>query len=169
MTVLRQYGLQSLDCSTKIIALADAACCLCCLYSNAVTQVEFADQNTLVAASAWSDDQGLFTTRVWNVTTQQEKTEALRGSSFSLSKKGNRKQQVGRFVCTAERDLLLIHLLEAEEEGRVQAGRDLPGAFADTGARLPRRGHHARLPERPGAAAAGGGAADMSVRRFKGS
>ena len=56
---------------------------------------------------------------MWNIATGEEKTEALAGSKFALSKgKGDRKkQQVGRFVCTAEGDLLLIHLLADVEEG----------------------------------------------------
>ena len=68
-------------------------------------------------------------TRVWNIATGEEKTEALAGSKFALSKgKGDRKkQQVGRFVCTAEGDLLLIRLLEAEDDAKGRARR--PVAF----------------------------------------
>ena len=101
------------------MALADAACCLCCLYSNDVTSVEFADQNTLVSA----DSSGK--TKVWNIATGEEKTEALAGSKFALSKQGKdkHKQQVGRFVCTAEGDLLLIHLLADVEEGGDKAAK----------------------------------------------
>ena len=74
--------------------------------------MEFANDNTLVSA----DSSGK--TKVWNVATGEEKTEALAGSKFSLSKQGNGEQQVGRFLCTAEGDLLLIHLLsDVEEEG----------------------------------------------------
>ena len=91
------------------MALADAACCLCCLCRSCVTTVEFVDDHTLVSA----DDDGK--TKVWNIATGEEKTEALAGSKFTLSKKG-RKQQVGRFLCTAEGDLLLIHLLQAEDD-----------------------------------------------------
>ena len=88
------------------MALADAACCLCCLCRSYVTTVEFVDDHTLVSA----DGDGK--TKVWNIATGQEKTEALGGSKFALSKgKGDRKQQAGRFVCTSEGDLLLIHLL----------------------------------------------------------
>jgi len=88
------------------MALADAACCLCCLCRSRVTTVEFVDDHTLVSA----DGDGK--TRVWNIATGQEKAEALGGSKFALSKgKGDRKQQAGRFVCTSEGDLLLIHLL----------------------------------------------------------
>ena len=91
------------------MALADAACCLCRSY---VTTVEFVDDHTLVSA----DGDGK--TKVWNITTGEEKTEALAGSKFALSKgKGDPKQQVGRFVCTATGDLLLIHLLSDVEEG----------------------------------------------------
>ena len=101
------------------MALADAACCLCCLCRSYVTTVEFADDNTLVSA----DTSGK--TKVWNIATGEEKTEALAGSKFALSKgKGDRKkQQVGRFVCTAEGDLLLIHLLSDVEEGGDKAAK----------------------------------------------
>ena len=92
-----------------------------CLCSNAVTSVEFADDNTLVSA-----DRG-GKTRLWNIATGEEKTEALAGSKFALSKQGNREQQVGRFVCTAEGDLLLIHLVEAEDDAKGGARR--PVAF----------------------------------------
>ena len=92
--------------------LAHPSCCLCCLCRSYVTTVEFVDDHTLVSA----DGDGK--TKVWNIATGEEKTEALAGSKFALSKgKGNRKQQVGRFVCTAEGDLLLIHLLADVEEG----------------------------------------------------
>ena len=86
---------------------------------KAVTSVEFADDNTLVSADVGGK------TRVWNVTTGQEKTEALAGSKFALSKQGKDKdkQQVGRFVCTAEGDLLLIRLLEAEDDEDDEKGR----------------------------------------------
>ena len=62
---------------------------------------------------------------MWNIATGEEKTEALAGSKFALSKgKGDRKkQQVGRFVCTAEGDLLLIHLLADVEEGGDKAAK----------------------------------------------
>ena len=83
-----------------------------------VRSVEFANDNTLVSA----DSSGK--TKVWNIATGEEKTEALAGSKFALSKgKGNRKQQVGRFVCTAEGDLLLIHLLSDVEEGGDKAAK----------------------------------------------
>ena len=109
------------------MALADAPCTpyLC---SAAVTSVEFANDNTLVLA----DDDGK--TKVWNIATGEEKTEALAGSKLALSKgKGDRKQQVGRFVCTAEGDLLLIHLLQAEDdeddEDDEKGGARMPVAF----------------------------------------
>ena len=87
--------------------------------------MEFADNNTLVSA----DTSGK--TKVWNIATGEEKTEALAGSKFALSKgKGNRKQQAGRFVCTAEGDLLLVHLLEAEDdEDDAKGGARRPVAF----------------------------------------
>ena len=107
------------------MALADAACCLCCLCRSYVTTVEFVDDHTLVSA----DGDGK--TKVWNIATGEEKTEALAGSKFALSKgKGDRKQQVGRFVCRAPHsrsgaagDLLLIHLLSDVEEGGDKAAK----------------------------------------------
>ena len=68
---------------------------------------------------------------MWNIATGEEKTEALGGSKFTLSKgKGDRKQQVGRFLCTAEGDLLLVHLLEAEDdEDDEKGGARRPVAF----------------------------------------
>ena len=101
------------------MALADAACCLCCLCRSYVTTVEFVDDHTLVSA----DGDGK--TKVWNIATGEEKTEALAGSKFALSKQGKdkHKQQVGRFLCTAEGDLLLIHLLSDVEEGGDKAAK----------------------------------------------
>ena len=113
--------LQNLDCGTKSWRSLTPPCTpyLC---SAAVTSVEFANDNTLVSA----DSSGK--TKVWNIATGEEKTEALAGSKFALSKgKGNRKQQVGRFVCTAEGDLLLINLLQAEDDAKGGARR--PVAF----------------------------------------
>ena len=108
--------LQNLDCGTKSWRSLTPPCTpyLC---SAAVTRVEFADDNTLVSA----DSSGK--TKVWNIATGEEKTEALAGSKFTLSKQGNRKQQVGRYVCTAEGDLLLIHLLADVEEGGDKAAK----------------------------------------------
>ncbi len=70
------------------MALADAACCLCCLCRSCVTTVEFVDDHTLVSA----DDDGK--TKVWNIATGEEKTEALAGSKFALSKQGKDKSEV---------------------------------------------------------------------------
>ena len=108
------------------MALADAACCLCCLCRSYITTVEFVDDHTLVSA----DRDGK--TKVWNIATGEEKTEALAGSKFALSKQGkdNRKQQVGRFVCAAEGDLLLIHLLADVEEGGDKAAKAAKAARA---------------------------------------
>ena len=110
--------LQNLDCGTKSWrSLTPPYLC-----SAAVTSVEFANDNTLVSA----DSSGK--TKVWNIATGEEKTEALAGSKFALSKgKGDRKQQVGRFLCTAEGDLLLIYLLQAEDDAKGGARR--PVAF----------------------------------------
>ena len=79
--------------------------------------MEFVDDHTLVSADGGGK------TKVWNIATGEEKTEALAGSKFALSKEGNREQQVGRFVCTAEGDLLLIHLLSDVEEGGDKAAK----------------------------------------------
>ena len=124
-TLFAMEMLQNLDCGTKSWRSLTPPCTgyLC---SAAVTSVEFANDNTLVSA----DSSGK--TKVWNIATGEEKTEALAGSKFALSKgKGNRKQQVGRFVCTAveetDEDLLLIHLLEAEDDAKGGARR--PVAF----------------------------------------
>ena len=114
--------LQNLDCGTKSWRSLTPPCTpyLC---SAAVTSVEFANDNTLVSA----DDDGK--TKVWNIATGEEKTEALAGSKFALSKgKGDRKQQVGRFLCTAEGDLLLIHLLSDVEEGGDKAAKGAKAA-----------------------------------------
>ena len=107
--------LQNLDCGTKSWrSLTPPYLC-----SATVRSVEFVDDHTLVSA----DEDGK--TKVWNIATGEEKTEALAGSKFALSKgKGDRKkQQVGRFVCTAEGDLLLIHLLSDVEEGGDKAAK----------------------------------------------
>jgi len=92
--------------------------------------VEFADDHTLVAVGGGKTR--VRETRVWNIATGEEKTEALAGSKFALSKQGkdNRKQQVGRFVCAAEGDLLLIHLLADVEEGGDKAAKAAKAARA---------------------------------------
>ena len=111
--------LQNLECGTKSSLTPPYLC------SAAVTSVEFADDNTLVSA----DMSGK--TKVWNIATGEEKTQALAGSKFTLSKgKGDRKQQVGRYVCTAEGDLLLIHLLADVEEGGDKAAKAAKAARA---------------------------------------
>ena len=111
--------LQNLDCGTKSWrSLTPPYLC-----SAAVRSVEFVDDHTLVSA----DGDGK--TKVWNIATGEEKTEALAGSNFALSKgKGDRKQQVGRFLCTAEGDLLLIHLLSDVEEGGDKAAKGAKAA-----------------------------------------
>ena len=105
--------LQNLDCGTKSSLTPPYLC------SAPVTSVEFADDNTLVSA----DTSGK--TKVWNIATGAEITDALAGSKFTLSKQGKDKQQVGRFVCTAEGDLLLIHLLQAEDDAKGGARRPI--------------------------------------------
>ena len=107
--------LQNLDCGTKSWrSLTPPYLC-----SATVKSVEFTNDNTLVSA----DSSGK--TKVWNIATGEEKTEALAGSKFALSKQGTdkHKQKVGRFVCTAEGDLLLIHLLSDVEEGGDKAAK----------------------------------------------
>ena len=93
-----------------LLAAADAQyrCCLC---SDFVTKVQFADDDSLISADSGGQ------TKVWDIATGEEKTKALAGSQFALSKQGNREQQAGRFVCTADGALLLIHLLHEVEEG----------------------------------------------------
>ena len=120
-TLFAMEMLQNLDCGTKSWRSLTPPCTpyLC---SAAVTSVEFADDNTLVSA----DRSGK--TKVWNIATGEEKTEALAGSKLALSKQGNREQQVGRFVCTAEGDLLLIHLLSDVEEGGDKAAKGAKAA-----------------------------------------
>ena len=83
-TLFAMEMLQNLDCGTKSWRSLTPLY----LSSAAVTSVEFADDNTLVSA----DDDGK--TKVWNIATGEEKTEALAGSKFALSKQGkdNRKQ-----------------------------------------------------------------------------
>ena len=81
--------------------------------------MEFLDDDTLVSAG----DDGR--TILWNVATGEEKTEALAGTKFALSKHGTREQQTGRFVCTTDRDLLLIHLIL----GRADKAARVPVAF----------------------------------------
>ena len=56
--------------------------CLCCLCGDYVTSVEFADDHTLVSAD--DVEAGKTMVRVWNVTTGEEKTEALAGSNLAL-------------------------------------------------------------------------------------
>ena len=82
-----------------------------CLCSDLVTNVQFADNDTLISADRGGQ------TKVWDIATGEEKTKALAGSQFALSKQGNREQQAGRFVCTADGALLLIHLLHEVEDG----------------------------------------------------
>ena len=91
-----------------LLTPSTGAACLC---SNYVTKVQFADDGTLIS----SDSGGQ--TKVWDIATGEEKTKALAGSQFALSKQGNLEQQAGRFVCTADGALLLIHLLHEVEDG----------------------------------------------------
>ena len=73
--------------------------------------MQFADDDTVLS----SDSGGK--TKVWDIAKGQEKTKALVGSQFALSKEGNREQQSGSFVCTTDGALLLIHLLHEVEDG----------------------------------------------------
>ena len=136
VTLLRFWGVvrytlfaaKLLACGTKTLRSLTPPW-LCCLRSDNVTSVEFADDNTLVSA----DSGGR--TLVWNITTGEEKMEERAGSKFALSKRGGRKQQAGRFECTAVGDLLLICLLAEDEKGG--AGGASKGDEAATAARAP--------------------------------
>jgi WD40 repeat protein len=106
--------------------------CLVRGHRDYVKQVQFADDDTLVSAN------GSGMAKVWNIATGEQKTEALAGSQSALSKQGGRKQQTGRFVCTADGDLLLIHLLaEVEDDEKKGAGDAGNGEKAATAARAP--------------------------------
>ena len=122
--------LQNLDCGTKSWRSLTPPCTpyLC---SAAVTSVEFANDNTLISA----DSSGK--TKVWNIATGEEKTEALAGSKFALSKgKGDRKKQqvVLRRAHEAPRLLLAVvfPLFRERELGASQrlrllfSSRDVP-------------------------------------------
>ena len=60
------------------------------LCSAAVKSVEFANDNTLISA----DSSGK--TKVWNLATGEEKTEALAGSKFAVETRERQTQTAGR-------------------------------------------------------------------------
>ena len=95
-----------------------------CPDRNAVTHVHFADDDTVVSADSFG------TKLVCNVTMGEEKTEALPGSKVALSNHTGREQQAGRFMCSVNGDLLLIHAIE---DGGAAGGADkaarVPVAF----------------------------------------
>ena len=76
-----------------------------------MTQVEFAhDGATLVSGN----DGG--TTRYWDVQSGEsweEVKSVLEGSMFTFSKRSSREQKVGKFLITAEGDILRIFKSES--------------------------------------------------------
>ena len=76
------------------------------VYRFSVRNVEFADKDTIVSEDINGE------TMVWSLMTAREKTEALPGFKFSLSKHGALEQQAGCYMCKAEGEHLLIHLIE---------------------------------------------------------
>jgi hypothetical protein len=107
-----------------------------------VSQVEFAhDGATLV-----SDGRG--TTRYWDVQSGEAKSVS-EGSMFAFSKGSSREQKVGKFLITAEDDILRIFKSQGGVKDKVDK---------DT-APVAVRG----LRKRRGTAAAGGGAVDCRI------
>ena len=96
-----------------------------CLYvSGAVTQVEFThDGATLV--SGGSDG-----TRYWDVQSGEAKS-VVEGSKFAFSKGSSREQKVGKFLITAEGDILRIFAIFKSDDGVTdKADKDtVPVAF----------------------------------------
>ncbi len=91
-----------------------------------MTQVEFAhDGATLVSC----DDGG--TTRYWDVQSGEsweEVKSVLEGSMFTFSKRSSREQKVGKFLITAEGDILRI--FKSESGVKDKADKDnTPVAF----------------------------------------
>ena len=82
-----------------------------CLYvSGAVYQVEFThDGATLV--SGGSDG-----TRYWDVQSGEAKS-VVEGSKFAFSKGSSREQKVGKFLITAEGDILRIFAIFKSDDG----------------------------------------------------
>ena len=80
-----------------------------------MTQVEFADDGATLVSG------GGGTTRYWDVQSGEAGEEAkrvLEGSSFTFSKGSSREQKVGKFLITAEGDILRI-LAKFKSEGGV--------------------------------------------------
>ena len=79
---------------------------------------------------------------------------------FVFSKQSSREQKVGKFLITAEDDILRIFKSEGEVQDKADKDTE-PVAFfraTDLHRRHLRGAHRRWLPERRGAAAAGGGA-----------
>jgi hypothetical protein len=66
-----------------------------------VTQVEFADDGATLVSG------GGGTTRYWDVQSGEAKS-VLEGSMFAFSKASSGEQKIGKFLITAERDILRI-------------------------------------------------------------
>ncbi len=75
-----------------------------------MTQVEFThDGATLVSGG----DDG---TRYWGVQSGEAKS-VVEGSTFALSKESSREQKVGKFLITAEGDILRIFAIIKSDDG----------------------------------------------------
>jgi hypothetical protein len=158
-TLFAMEMLQNLDCGTNIIALADASVPVQCRrQERGIRQRQHPD----LGRQQWQDegvehrdgrrdDGGAGWLQVRAVETRERQTQT---AGRALRVHGGGRPAADPPATGGGR----------REGGRAQADRLLPGAFADRCARLPRRGDCPRLPERRGAAAAGGGAADVSVR-----
>ena len=78
-------------------------------HTDAVTQVEFIDADTVVSSS----DDG--TTRAWDVATGTHKAE-FEGFKFSFTRSsGGDEQTVGAYVVTKKDNLVLVHALKQKE------------------------------------------------------
>jgi hypothetical protein len=89
-----------------------------------VTQVEFAhDGATLVSG-------GTDGTRYWDVQSGEAKS-VVEGSKFAFSKASSREQKVGKFLITAEGDILRIFAIFKSDDGVTgKADKDtVPVAF----------------------------------------
>ena len=103
------------------------------LDSSYVLSVDFSGESTIVSG----DCDGKM--MVWSATTGEEQTEALPDYKFALTtaRRGRRDQQVGRWACMADGDLLLIHPIL--EDGGAAGGADEANKanHADKTARAP--------------------------------
>jgi hypothetical protein len=90
-----------------------------------VTQVEFAHDGTTLVSGG---EDG--TTRYWDVQSGEAKS-VVEGSKFAFSKAGSREQKVGKFLITAEGDILRIFAIFKSDDGVTdKADKDMvPVAF----------------------------------------